>query len=473
MSKSDNTSPIGQNISRRHFLKAGVAGVAGIGILAAGGKAAYDFMRTVDVKGDVLIIGGGAAGCSMAARLARRIEHPHITIVDPSDRQFYQPGFTFIAAGIFQPDEVWCAQQDCIPQGVHWVKDTVTVLDPVGQEACTAGGKRLHYDFLVLCPGIQLDWDQVEGITRETLGQGNAHCIYDFQGAQRFWPAMQRLVEKGGRGVFTDTYTKHKCGGAPKKICMLTEHLARKKGNRDHVRIDYFCSEKALYDVPYYTPRLLQLYDQRGIGLEVNCRVKGIDTQARRVHLERHETRKEMVWDSEAGQKVEQEVKVVTPFVEDYDLLSFVPPQSAPDFIKQSGLSWQEGKLATGGWVEVDKETLVHTRYPNIISLGDCAGIPTSKTSSAIRKQLPVAEANLLEIMQGREPSHHYNGYACCPIVTDYGHVLLCEFDYEKRPDITFPFSVQDMSQERRTAWWLKRYFLKPMYFDAMLKGYM
>lgn len=473
MSKTDNKSPLGHHISRRTFLCAGAAGVAGIGVLSVGGKVAYDFMKTVDVKGRVLIIGGGAAGCSMAARLMRRIEHPDITIVDPSDRQFYQPGFTFIASGIFQPDEVWRPQQECLPKGVKWVKDSVVTLDPVKQVAVTAHGKQLTYDFLVLCPGLQLDWCQVEGISRETLGQGNAHSIYDFQGAQRYWKAMQEFTSKGGRGIFTDTYTKHKCGGAPKKICMLTEHMARKKGTRDSVQLDYFCSEKALYDVPYYTPRLLQLYDQRGINLEVNCRVKGIDTQAKRVYLERHETLKEKVWDQEAGKEVEQETPVVTPFAEDYDILSFVPPQSAPDFIKESGLSWQEGKLASGGWVEVDKETLVHTRFPNIISLGDCAGIPTSKTSSAIRMQLPIAEGNLLDIMQGKEPTHSYNGYACCPIVTDYDHVLLCEFDYQKRPVITFPFSIQDMSKERRTAMWLKRYFLKPMYFNAMLKGYM
>ena len=470
---SNKKTPIAQNISRRTFIKAGAAGVAGIGILSAGGKYAYDFMKTVDVKGRVLIIGGGAAGCSMAARLARRIKNPDITIVDPSDRQFYQPGFTFIAAGIFRPDEVWIPQNDCIPQGVKWKKDTIVALDPVRREARTSKGEKIAYDYLVLCPGLQLDWDQVEGISQETLGQGNAHSIYDFEGAQKYWKAMQEFTDKGGRGIFTDTYTKHKCGGAPKKICMLTEHMARKKGTRKNIQIDYFCSEKALYDVPYYTPRLLQLYDKRDINLEVRCKVKGIDTQSKRVYLERYETKTVKEWDEESGQEVEKEKEILTPFVEEYDLLSFVPPQSAPDFVKQSGLSWTEGKLATGGWVMVDKETLVHTKFPNIISLGDCAGIPTSKTSSAIRKQLPVAEANLLEIMQGKEPTHHYNGYACCPIVTDYGHVLLCEFDYEKKPDITFPFSIQDMSKERRTAWWLKRYFLKPMYFDAMLKGLM
>ena len=121
----------------------------------------------------------------------------------------------------------------------------------------------------------------------------------------------------------------------------------------------------------------------------------------------------------------------------------------------------------------VDKETLIHKTYPNIVSLGDVAGIPTSKTSSAIRIQLPIAVDNLLSVMQGKEPQQKYNGYACCPVVTDYGHVLLCEFDYEKNAVHTFPFSLLDTSKEIRAGWLLKRYLLKPMFFHAMLKGWM
>ena len=220
------------NISRRTFLKAGIGGAAVLGV----GGGAMHYLNTVDVKGRILIIGGGAAGCSFAARLMRRISNPDITIIDPADRQYYQPGFTFIASGIFQPDEVWKPMAKCIPSGVKWIKDSVTELDPIKQTARTAGGQVVEYDFLVLTPGLQINWDKVEGISRETLGQGNAHCIYDFEGAQRIWPAIQELVDKGGRGVFTDTYTKFKCGGAPKKICMLTEDLARKKGKRDGVQ---------------------------------------------------------------------------------------------------------------------------------------------------------------------------------------------------------------------------------------------
>ena len=158
--------------------------------------------------------------------------------------------------------------------------------------------------------------------------------------------------------------------------------------------------------------------------------------------------------------------------MEDYDFLHFTPPMSAPDFVKEAGLSWTEGKLAADGWVMVDKETLVHKKYQNIVSLGDVAGIPTSKTSAAIRKQVPIAAKNLIALMEGKEPTEKYDGYAACPIVTDYGHVLLCEFDYNKDPEISFPFTLIDTSKEQWLAWLLKVYILKPLYFYGMLKGY-
>ncbi|MCF0196672.1 MAG: NAD(P)/FAD-dependent oxidoreductase [Bacteroidaceae bacterium] len=451
-------------MSRRAFL-ATTAGAAGA---IAIGTGVTNFLSTVDVKARVVIIGGGAAGCSLAARLMRKIEHPDITLIDPADKQFYQPGFTFIAAGIFQPDEVWKRQEDCLPRGdgFKWVKERVVAVDPDKRQVATDGNKTFDYDFLVLTPGLQLNWDKIEGVTKETLAEvarvGNAHCIYDFEGAQRIWPAIQQLTDKGGRGIYTDTHTKHKCGGAPKKICMLTEHLARQKGTRGALQLNYFCSEKQLYDVPYYTPRLLEIYEERGIQLEVRHKVKGIDIAKKEVHLQPYQI-------DEAGKSVDlPDVRI-----EPYDLLSFVPPQSAPDFVRESGLSWQEGKLAKDAWVEVDEETLIHPRYPNIVSFGDVAGIGTSKTSAAVRKQLPIVQDNLLAIMQGKEPTAKYNGYACCPIVTDYNHVLLCEFDYKKNPDITFPFSLLNMSKEQWAAMLLKRYFLKPMFFHGMLPGLM
>ena len=404
-----------------------------------------------DVAAKILIVGGGAAGLSVAARLRRRLDKAAITVVDPAERHFYQPGFTFIGAGVWKADDVWMPQADLIPAGVKWIKDSVVAVDAAGKSVALKGGDKLAYDFLVLCPGLQENWSLVEGITKETLGEGNAHSIYDWQGSCRTWQAVDKFSRTGGRGIFTDTWTKHKCGGAPKKICLLTEQLARKHGTRAKCTFKYFTAEKQLYDVPHYTPRLLEIYREREIPISVHCRLTGVDTAAKRAYF----------LNSETG----------ATFTEDYDLLHFAPPQSAPDFIRTSGLGWTEGKLAAEAWVKTDKSTLVHLDHPNIVCLGDAAGIPTSKTSAAIRKQAPVAVENLCALIAGKEPKAVYDGYAACPIITDFGHVLMAEFDYAKHHCPSFPFSMFDTSKELRSAWLLKLYVLKPLYFRLMLKG--
>lgn len=419
-----------KGIDRRHFFK--LMAMAGL-LTAASTQKAKAFSSKA--KGKIVIIGGGAAGISMAARLKSWLDKPDITLIDPSDRQFYQPGFTLIASGVYQPDDVWRKQEDCIPSDIKWIKDSVAAVDPVWNQVTTKNNGKIAYDFLVLTPGIQINWEKVEGITQATLGQGNAHSIYDFEGAQKTWKAIQEFSKTGGRGIYTDTYTKHKCGGAPKKICLLTEHYTRKQGTRETVDLNFYTASKELYDVPFFTPRLLEIYKERNIPINLNVRVKGVDTTAKQVHFEKIET---------VGDQ-----KVYTPFVEDYDFLHFTPPMSAPDFVREAGLGWTEGKLAADAWVMVDKETLVHKTYPNIVSLGDVAGIPTSKTSAAIRKQVPIAAKNLISLMEGKEPAEKYDGYAACPIVTDYGHVLLCEFNYKKEAQNSFPFTLLDTSKEQ------------------------
>ncbi len=455
-------------IDRRTFLKAAAA----FGMMSAAGGCGYATPGS-NARVKIVIIGGGAAGISMASRLVRKLKKSEITLIDPADVHFYQPGFTLIASGVFKPDQVYRRQSECMPKGIKWVKKPVVAVNPARNQVTVEGGDIVAYDFLVLVPGLQLNWNKVEGITQKTLGGlGNAHCIYVFEGSKKTWPAMQAFVKKGGRGIFTDTYTKLKCGGAPKKICLLTEHKSRLAGNRKNVKIDYFTASKELYNVPFYTPRLEAIYREREISVTVHTRVKGVDTQARKVFLTKIETIKSEQADPRTGKVVAVEKTVSTPLTEEYDFLHFVPPQSAPDFVREAGLGWTEGKLAADAWAMVDKSTLVHVSYPNIVSLGDVAGIPTSKTGAAIRMQVPVAVKNLISLIEGKTPEATYDGYAACPIVTDYGHVLMCEFDYAKKPKISFPLSLLDMSKEQRAAWLLKVYLLKPMYFYGMLPGY-
>ena len=440
-------------ITRKQFLQ--LMAVAGA-FVALGTEKAY--AAKSNARARVVIVGGGAAGISMASRLRRAVAEPDITIIDPSDKHFYQPGFTLIGGGVYGKDDVWKRQEDCMPSGVKWIKDVVTLVHPTLNRVDTARSGSFDYDFMVLAPGVKYDWSRIEGITYQTIGEGNAHTIYDWRGAQLTWPAMQEFARKGGRGVFCDTYTKHKCGGAPKKISLLTWDNARKEGTTARIDMHYYTGSKQLYDVPHFTPRLEEIYRERNIPVDMRCKLRAIDTHDKKAYFDQTVT---LADGTESVKKI----------VAEYDFMHFLVPQCAPDFVRESGLSWTEGSLAADGWAMADKETLVHKTYPNIICLGDCAGIPTSKTSAAIRKQLPVATANLVSLMEGGAPDVKYNGYAACPIVTEYGKVLMCEFDYDKKPQITFPLSLIDMSRERWVAWLLKVYGLKPIYFELMLRG--
>jgi len=114
-------------------------------------------------------------------------------------------------------------------------------------------------------------------------------------------------------------------------------------------------------------------------------------------------------------------------------MLHVTLPHGPPNFIRTSPLANAEG------WVDVDKETTRHVRYPNVFSIGDASSLPTSKTAAAVRKQAPALVKNLVAAMEGPPAAARYAGYTSCPIVPGYGKLMMCEFDYDKKPVETLP----------------------------------
>lgn len=444
------------SLSRRTLLKLSAAGLVGAVVI----ERSYDFLSESKARAKVVIIGGGAAGITIAAHLAERLRYDDITIIEPAAIHRYQPGFTLIAAGLLTAPEVERPTASLIPRDVKWLQDRVLELDPEKNQLTTAKTGVISYDFLVVAPGCEMDFNAVEGISQATLGEGNVHCIYDLHGAQKCREAMQQLPAlKEGRLVFTDTYTKMKCGGAPKKVTLLTEDLLRSKQLRERFTFTYFNNEKTLMKPKVFGDRLATIYAERKIAIHYVHRLAAVDTRAKKAVFLR------LPEPSSAPLRPDAKVEKV---VVDFDFLHFVPPMSAPGFVRNSPLTSAEER-PKGGWVTVDKATLVHTRYKNIIALGDVAGTPASKTGAAIRMQAPVAAANLIALMEGKAPPLKYNGYSACPIITEYGKVLMCEFGYEEKLLPTLPFL--DPAVERGMWWILKVHGLMPMYYHGMLKG--
>ncbi len=390
----------------------------------------------------IVIVGGGNAGISVAAQLLNKDRKLDIAIIDPADKHYYQPAWTLVGAGAFDRNYTVREEANVIPKGAQWIKQKVVALHPQQNEVALEDGRTVQYEFLVVCPGIQLNWSAIKGLP-ETIGKNNVCSNYSFNTAPYTFETLKNF--KGGKAIFHNPHTPVKCGGAPHKIMYLAADYFRKHHMLDKVNIQYWSGAPRLFNVDKYEKTLLEVCKRANVQLNFMQRLEEIDGERKRARF---------VGMSEPNKDVETWVE--------FDMMHVVPPQSAPDFVRQSPLASELG------WVELDKNTLQHVRYANVFGLGDASSLPTSKTGAAVRKQAPVVVANLLSAIQKQPLTASYNGYTSCPLVTGYGKLVLAEFDYNNTPQETFPF---DQSKERWTMYMLKQRLLPWLYWNRILPG--
>ena len=106
----------------------------------------------------ILIVGGGSGGLSVAARLRNLPNPPDVTIIEPSEHHYYQPLWTLVGAGLFDKEITRRPQSDYTPDGAKWLKTRVTGFDPEQNTVLTADGGRHTYQYLVVSLGMQLDY---------------------------------------------------------------------------------------------------------------------------------------------------------------------------------------------------------------------------------------------------------------------------------------------------------------------------
>ena len=393
----------------------------------------------------VLIVGGGTAGVTVAASMRRHAPRDvGITIIEPAEQHYYQPAFTLVGAGVYASARTRKQEAKLIPAGVRLIRATAQRFDPANNSVGLSNGETLSYDYLVVCTGVKLDWDKIEGLTA-TLGRNGVCSNYSPSYMTYTWECIQAL-KPGSQAVFTQPPLPFKCPGAPQKIAYLTADYLRRRGILEDCDLAFFVHAPVIFSVSYFARELVKIAERYGIKVRYQHNLVAVDGPGKTATHE-------LVGGENQGQRI------TIPF----DMLHVCPPQSAPDEIKASPLA------NAAGWVEVNQNTMQHARYANVFSLGDVCSAPNSKTAAAVRKQAPVVVRNILRVMAGQAIDPGYDGYASCPLTTAFGKVILAEFSYGGKVTPSLPL---DPSKERWIGWWIKVTGLPLMYWYYMLKGY-
>jgi sulfide:quinone oxidoreductase len=392
---------------------------------------------------NLLIVGGGAAGASVANTMRRQNSTITISIIEPSEKHYYQPGFTIIGGGAYTLKQATRNEKDLIHKSVTWIKDYADSFQPEENTVTLRSGEKVGYDYLVVCPGLQLDWSKIAGL-KETLGKNNVCSNYSVDHVEYTWTTIQAM--QGGTALFTQPTMPIKCAGAPQKIMYLAADRFRKKKILDKFSIEFCNAGPAMFGIPFFAKALTKVVASYGIKTNFNHNLIAIDGPNKTATFEVTE-----------GDKKSQVTK-------QFDMIHVTPPQSAPDFIKQSPFA------NAAGWMEVNDKTLQSTKFTNVFGLGDATSTPNAKTAAAVRKQVPVVVDNISNLMNQKTLREGYDGYGSCPLTTSLNTVMLAEFSYGGKVTPSFPMLDP---RSNRWIWWIGKVIGFPwLYWSVMIKGY-
>jgi sulfide:quinone oxidoreductase len=395
---------------------------------------------TLSDRAEVVIVGGGSAGIAVAASLLRRAPGLEIVVIEPRAEHYYQPGWTMVGGGIFTRAATRRDEVAVMPKGVRWVRGAVKSFAPDKDQVRLEDGGTFGYRWLIVAPGIALDWAGVQGLS-ETLGKNGVTSNYSYDSAPYTWELVQRL--RSGVALFTQPPMPIKCAGAPQKAMYLSCDHWRREGVLKDIQVSFHASANVLFGVKDYVPALMEYVARYGIDLAFESTLIAVDGAARQATFR------------------EKDGEVTKSF----DMLHVTPPQKAPAFLAASPLA------NAAGYTEVDQETLQHVRYANVFGLGDGGSMPNAKTAAAARKQAPIVAENLLAVRAGKVPTAIYDGYGSCPLTVERGKIVLAEFGYGGKLLPSFPSWLIEGTRPQRLSWWLKSEALPQIYWHGMLKG--
>ncbi|GGK60327.1 FAD-dependent oxidoreductase [Ornithinimicrobium pekingense] len=386
---------------------------------------------------DVVIVGGGNAGISLAARL-RRIGARDVAVVAPGPLHRYRPMLNYVAAGQATMDQLTRPMRSVIPDGCTWLDQRAVAVHEDDGEVKLDDGTRLAYGDLVVATGLEEDLDATPGLAT-ALDAGWSTTAHLDSTAGATWDAVRGMTR--GRVVFTVPPEPSPCGGTALKPLFLACDHWQQEGVLDQIEVHLVTPYASVLDLPFVDRQLQEHLDRFGVTVHHRATVLRVDHEQRSVTLLR-------------GAAEETLEDVTHAFV--------VPHYRAPEWLAPLG---GEHPACL---VDVDPQTMAHRRLPRVWSLGDVADLRTRPSGGALRRQVEVLADN---IRRGRlgEPLRSYDGYTIIPVTVDRRNLLLAEFDRTGAQQQST--KLIDVTVPRRALWLFDRYLEPVIYFRALLKG--
>lgn len=442
---------------QKELLKNGISRREAIKLLAASGvlitastQAKAQPLNASSLNAKIVIVGGGLAGIATAARLKSSASNLDITIIEPNlQSATYQPGNTFIGAGLYQKSDVLYNTVDFLPKEITFIHDKVIDFYPENNQVVTSQKKVIGYDFLVISAGMVLDFEKIKGLEElqemytvdesskinDFFKDSMVSTVYNVNSAEQTWKNMQTIIEEAKKGknlkaLFTHPNTAIKCGGAPKKMMYLMNARLEEAKVRKNVELSLYAYPSKMFAVKEYEEAIIKQYEERQMLWHLNHNLIELNLKDKIATFDKSWQEKgEYDEDLEEYEMVEKHEYVEIS----YDFMHLTPPMKAPKEIAQSEVA------SANGWIPVNQETLQHVKYANIFSLGDIAAVALGKTGGSVRKQYKIVANNIISAIKNEELQDKYDGYTVCPIITDIGKVMLAEFDWSMKPTPSFP----------------------------------
>lgn len=408
----------------------------------------------------IVIVGGGLAGISTAARLKNRLDNPDITIIEPEPLSAsYQRGLTLVAAGIWDISQIQYNRDDKIPHGIKLIKGRATSFDPQNNTLTVDNKDLIAYKQLILATGVALNYAGIKGLsssitsfTKNTdllknsgLTKNGLHSIFFRDGASATWRAIQQLIQKAKthtsttklQAIFTHPNTEINCESASINIMYLVHSRLIEAKVRDKITMIYNTSSTNLHNVIEFHDAILKQFKQKNFIYNYSHNLFEINPENKVAIFEKYSQL------DTKNEKIEMA----------YDFIHITPPMKEHNEITTSPLGSLKDQTL------MNKETLQHVKFKNVWAI----------ESSSVSAKHKVLVDNIISHMQNKNSSSKYTGYKAESFITNMGTAMLAEYDWSMKQQPSFPLNPM----QARWIWWLMElYICKTTTISGMMKGY-